>query len=767
MALAPTENAASIASPPAEVTFRKKHLLPLILLVILICLFHWPVLSGTFTFVDNSPDITNMEVPDMELRAKALRQGIFPIWDPYAEGGRPMLAQMNPHLLDPFSTLFLLLPLKHGHLNFKFLDPYFVILRCCAGITAYLLLAELGLFPIACVFGGFLYATSGVTGMTVWPETIIETIYPPLVFVFLHRSLTGGRSLLNAGIAGAIGGLAWLSGTHHIPLITSLLSIVMLAAALFLERRWRGGLLRITIFCGMLGCISAPQILPSLEMAPYVFRWVGLAQPIRGSARVPIASHWAAAVQPEHLLGIALPGNLNLNDNGMEFLGVVALTFIALAFMHWSSSRLIRFLGFVSLAGALLPIAEYNHIYGLLYTIVPLIEKLREPAYWFFLLQIGGCCLAAIGLDRFLRQRSYYQSVQPLLIRVLLLLGAVIFVGSAMWGMNAEPSKQVIVNRYALSGLIALLLGTLFLADRKRPLGSVAFGGMLLALVFIGHGDVSGHTSQANFVFAHPPAVSHIVQPLYDRRELGEFLKTRPDVERIDSSADVPEALGDAFLLEDMSGFEGTVLAEYFQLGPWNYRTQQLYGVRYYIAKKPLDPRQTLLYSSAKTGVNIYRNPDPQPRTWAVHRLIAVTQDKDFEAALLDPKFDMSQTAALKGPVPQLETCGSNDKVRMVSRMWFQSTIDATLNCRGMVILNDNAYPGWYAFVDGHSSPVYRAYGALRGVVVNAGQHRIDFHFHPWSFFVGMILFAFGIGALTLISRLQRLEFRSYLLGGN
>jgi hypothetical protein len=47
---------------------------------------------------------------------------------------------------------------------------------------------------------------------------------------------------------------------------------------------------------------------------------------------------------------------------------------------------------------------------------------------------------------------------------------------------------------------------------------------------------------------------------------------------------------------------------------------------------------------------------------------------------------------------------------------------------------------------------------------VNAGQHRIEFHFRPWSFLLGVLLFAFGIAALVLIGRLEHLEFRSQLL---
>ena len=246
-----------------------------------------------------------------------------------------------------------------------------------------------------------------------------------------------------------------------------------------------------------------------------------------------------------------------------------------------------------------------------------------------------------------------------------------------------------------------------------------------------------------------PQTVSHFVQPLRDHRELGDFLKHRPDVLRISSNPeDVPEALGDFHLLEDISGHEGTMLTQFFRLGPWSYRAQQLYSVNYYVSRKPSDPRQILVYTSPSTGLSVYRNPGIQPRTWVVHRLERI-EDGQMEARLDNPAFDITTSAFLDRTLPGLETCPGNEDARLLSRSWFRSTVDATLNCRGMVILNDHAYPGWSARVDGVSASIYPAYGALRGVVVNAGRHKIEFRYRPWSLIAGLSLFA--MGTLVLI----------------
>ena len=48
-----------------------------------------------------------------------------------------------------------------------------------------------------------------------------------------------------------------------------------------------------------------------------------------------------------------------------------------------------------------------------------------------------------------------------------------------------------------------------------------------------------------------------------------------------------------------------------------------------------------------------------------------------------------------------------------------------------MLVLTDNAYPGWKAKVDGKDAPVERVDYIFRGVRVPAGAHRVEFRFEP------------------------------------
>jgi uncharacterized membrane protein YfhO len=77
--------------------------------------------------------------------------------------------------------------------------------------------------------------------------------------------------------------------------------------------------------------------------------------------------------------------------------------------------------------------------------------------------------------------------------------------------------------------------------------------------------------------------------------------------------------------------------------------------------------------------------------------------------------------------------------------------LEANLKCRGMVIDSDTFFPGWTATIDGKSAPLYEAYGFLRGVVVEAGAHRIEMRYRPQSVYWGGAFTALGLaGAATL-----------------
>jgi uncharacterized membrane protein YfhO len=69
-----------------------------------------------------------------------------------------------------------------------------------------------------------------------------------------------------------------------------------------------------------------------------------------------------------------------------------------------------------------------------------------------------------------------------------------------------------------------------------------------------------------------------------------------------------------------------------------------------------------------------------------------------------------------------------------------------------ILVLSENHYPGWRAYVDGRATETLRVDYALRGVVLAAGEHRVEFVYRPKSVFIGLLVSLLTLAALLLWS---------------
>jgi uncharacterized membrane protein YfhO len=67
-----------------------------------------------------------------------------------------------------------------------------------------------------------------------------------------------------------------------------------------------------------------------------------------------------------------------------------------------------------------------------------------------------------------------------------------------------------------------------------------------------------------------------------------------------------------------------------------------------------------------------------------------------------------------------------------------------------LLIVSETFYPGWEATVDGKPEPIYEVFGALRGVVLESGSHRVEMRYQPGVVTLGAAL-SFSAMALSLV----------------
>lgn len=67
-----------------------------------------------------------------------------------------------------------------------------------------------------------------------------------------------------------------------------------------------------------------------------------------------------------------------------------------------------------------------------------------------------------------------------------------------------------------------------------------------------------------------------------------------------------------------------------------------------------------------------------------------------------------------------------------------------------ILVLSENHYPGWRAYVDGRAAEDLRVDYNLRGVVLAAGEHRVEFVYRPKSVLIGLLVSLLTLAALAL-----------------
>ncbi len=695
---------------------RKRSADAVALLVIAACITvaFWKIaLTSQYTFIE-SPDIGHQVLPWLQVQAAALHKGVMPLWDPYLLGGQPLPGQLQPAVFSPFTWLLLAAPLdSSGHISLAWIHGWFVLLHVFAGFFAYAFLRTLPARREACVVGAVFFGAAGFVGNTPWPQIAAGAIWLPLVFLFFLRSLRGERALFNAALAGGFLALSFLSGHHAVPTFASLALIgVSLGAVLLRRLAWAGALLRTAITLAVAACGAAVQILPALEYAHYAVRWVNATNPVGWRDVIPYTVHQTLGWSASELLFAVLPGSPNTIVNPL--IGIVPLALAAIALLARPWRRGVGLFAGVALGALLFSLARSNPFHGVLYALVPGLEKARAPIMAMAVADVAIAALAAFGVDALLA------AAVPRLSRIAALVGAV---AAFLFVVSLYPPAilQAVPHGAERAGAIALaaaLLGLLLWAWQRELLKPLALTTGLLALALFEIGNSTGYD------YVHLEDKASIVRPrLYGgTAELAAFLRGHIGASRMTYPYDdLLFNFGDWYGIPAMSGFLPSAPTALWQLGTWNPRVLDLYGVRYYVAREPVAGLGPEVFSGT-AGWKVWERPTAFPRAWVVHHVTV--------GEVLDPAIDLRQTVVMDRAIP-VETCGGAESVEVRTPDENHVTLDAVLRCAGIVVLSDNWFPGWRATVDGWPTKVLVADAALRGISVPVGRHHIELTYAP------------------------------------
>lgn len=163
-----------------------------------------------------------------------------------------------------------------------------------------------------------------------------------------------------------------------------------------------------------------------------------------------------------------------------------------------------------------------------------------------------------------------------------------------------------------------------------------------------------------------------------------------------------------------------------------------------------------------KDGTKIFENLNCLPKAYSVENLKFVDSIQAVRRAFYFFEFNPADTALIYNN--DLHKIGNKKfakgNVKIISYEADKVSIKADFKGTGFLVLAEQYYPGWKAFIDGKETRIYPANGICRGIVVPAGSHSIEFRYVPVNVYIAavisIIMLAFCIILLILLNKKQK-----------
>lgn len=189
----------------------------------------------------------------------------------------------------------------------------------------------------------------------------------------------------------------------------------------------------------------------------------------------------------------------------------------------------------------------------------------------------------------------------------------------------------------------------------------------------------------------------------------------------------------------------------------WRHRRR--YGMSHVVVRNPRGPREaaraapaidggSLVSTDSRWHFSIYAVPH---RPWASFAtgVIPASGEEEILRAVRDATARPWSEVVLEGPPPPGLSPG---RVLSIERTRERIRVEAESDGPALLVVNDAAWPGWQATIDGVGVAVQRADGLVRAIPWPAGRHVLEMRYAPPELRLGQLVslgaaIVFGIAA--------------------
>lgn len=701
--------------------------------------------------------------------------GALPKWVPGIYGGSPLFANAGSAFYPVRWLADLVFPTS------KIFPTIYLVQFGLAGVGMYLLCAELDVRRWIAFVIGLAFEFTGLAMSFVYAGhdgRIIVATLAPMFFFFLHRGVRTGRVAPFAGAAATIGFCLLsnqIQSCYYLLLGGAIWAVFCLIHhGVHRDRRRLGK----TVALG-LGAIAFGFALTSVNFLPFS-KYVPLSNRGEGAALgYDYSTSWS--LPPDELIGIAVPenkgvleyyrGDTSKGDNifklDTQYVGALVVALLILGFGYSRGDR--RWWFFLGLSAFAVTIALGGHtpLYRLYYAVLPGTKKFRAPSISFLLVSMSLVAMAGLTMEalaRRLDQAGSKRSPQDALPNVAwwlvgIVVAAVLILAVVSSSGGATPRDAQRIRGWFRFACFLTLTVVFLWAWLRRRLGVTI---VALGLGFVTVSDL-WLVDRRFFETRPPPSETFAADDIVDflKQQPGPFRAWPLPVGRAAyphepnylSYHGIDQVGGEAAdplqrYLDFIGSVPGTTSADYHNLLS-HPQFLAAANVRYLITGAPIQGIPFPVVHSGRYGT-VYENPNALPRARLVPN-VAVAADDSAIAVMSREGFDFATTALLPEPLANPLPGGSaaDGTATIVEDSPDEVVVTTDAPRRSLLVLADNWYPDWQVTIDGEPAPLLRADYTFRGVVVDAGQHRVAFRFHPKAFYVGFWIWVAGLALLT------------------
>jgi uncharacterized membrane protein YidH (DUF202 family) len=687
----------------------------------------------------------------------------MPLWEPFVHGGMPFVDAMHGDIFYPAAILQFFIKVTYA-LGLKLVLHVFL-----AGVFMFYFLRGLNLRRDISFLGGLLYMFSPGLVSLVYPghdgKMYVYALLP-LAFMLLHKACKTGRFLY----------FLLFSLSFALLVFTAHMQMTYFAAwglgLYFLYQLWnirregnRKIIKYITYF--VIAIILGISLSMIQLLSPYIYlkNYSMRTMHTEAQSGYDYASSWsmhleeaASEIVPEFSGdNIHTQGNFYWGRNpfklNSEYIGLLAL-FLAVVTIIYRRTSLIWFFTGLGILAFIYALGGTTPFFRLFYYLVPGVKSFRGPGMINFLFCFAAVVIAMLGLDNFLKLKENLPEAKRFLktafilvivysglaILVSLLRGtffdiwiAILYSGidSAKKAAMEQNVPRVITGLWISTFLLWLGYGILRLYIKGGVKTSLLIGGLsVIALVDLFRVD-------SRFIITVDPDQFFRKTPVVD------FLQARQKEEPFRAFL-LPQSYPDNYLamfgIEEVSltAMHGNQLRIYDEFVGRHQNSpnltypnfMNLLNIKYLLSSQILKtPWAQQVYEAE--GIYVYQNLNYLPRGFPVYnwqvikdqsRILETLKQPDFDARekiFLDeapPKIPSDTLTAASAPVIPARV--SDDKINRFN-------VDVEMQKDGFLVLSENYYPAWKAYVDGQEAKIYKADYLFRAVYLDKGRHTL------------------------------------------